>query len=91
MREKLISKWAFDVSTNPPLFCAHEFFDNEKTIVHTIGGEVRAEVPKGHIAEYLTIPAVAQALTTEEQFAIIDKCAEHIAAMLKEAGENPNV
>lgn len=91
MANKLVSKWAFDVSTNPPLFCEHEFHDNGDTIVHTIGGDVRAMVPKGHIGDYLMTPAVSQAITDDEKVAILDNCHDAIVEMLKKAGENPDV
>lgn len=67
----LVEKYAFDVSKFPPVYVPHEFAEHDRSLVHTIDGEMRATVPALGVGEYLKASAVSQALTDQEKKTVL--------------------
>lgn len=66
----LVEKFAFDTTFRPPIYCVQTFAEDDRNLVHSIDGNVRAVVPALAVADYLKSPNVRQSLTLEEISAI---------------------
>ncbi|NBW79188.1 MAG: hypothetical protein EBR27_09275 [Betaproteobacteria bacterium] len=74
----LVEKFAFDTSTNPPLYCGQTFSESGRELVHEIGGAVRATVPALAVGDYLEAANVSQALTDDEKRKILETFSDFV-------------